>query len=354
MSSNLLAVPKQAKYKVICEKLRSQILCGELPVGSKLPSQSALVKTYGVSLLTVRQSIDSLVKSDLVQPEHGRGVFVKAVNGKHLLKKTVKVVLCGEDITLAANNEFLRGVTDNGRLRDVEIKLEMLSEHELKQDGVLAKAVVGANGAILAGVVYPSYFKNIPSDVNIVLAVFPIEEDSHLNISSIVPDSESAGYLAAQQLHCFKHRGVALVVGDTAYYWLVRRGFERACFEYNMATPKVFVIKCPSDEQETARKIADDPSIGGIVVVGDQRSCRLIDFLARHNCRVPDSKSVLSIGGLPRKILSIPNIARINANIRQLGHEAVNVALDSSGLIIKKLLPPSIESGGTVAVASKN
>jgi GntR family transcriptional regulator len=64
-------------YRQIADNLRVAIDAGELPPGSQLPSESALVKDYGVSRVTARRALSILVTDGLVVAEHGRGWFVR-------------------------------------------------------------------------------------------------------------------------------------------------------------------------------------------------------------------------------------------------------------------------------------
>ena len=56
--------------------LRSQILSGKLVPGHKLPTESRLTETYGVSRTVVREAIAALAADGLVEPRQGAGVFV--------------------------------------------------------------------------------------------------------------------------------------------------------------------------------------------------------------------------------------------------------------------------------------
>jgi len=62
----------------IAEHLRSQILCGALPDGSRLPAERDLAEQYGVSGATVRESVRALTTTGLVSVRHGSGSFVTA------------------------------------------------------------------------------------------------------------------------------------------------------------------------------------------------------------------------------------------------------------------------------------
>lgn len=63
-------------YLKIAERLRAAIENGELPAGSKLPSESELIETYGAARGTVRHAIATLRNEGLLDVQHGRGVFV--------------------------------------------------------------------------------------------------------------------------------------------------------------------------------------------------------------------------------------------------------------------------------------
>ncbi len=60
----------------ISEKLRHQINSGDYLPGEKLPSEHQLMKTFGVSRITVRQAVTNLVNQGLARSQQGKGVFV--------------------------------------------------------------------------------------------------------------------------------------------------------------------------------------------------------------------------------------------------------------------------------------
>jgi GntR family transcriptional repressor for pyruvate dehydrogenase complex len=62
----------------IIEDLRSQILRGTLPDGSRLPAERDLAERYGVSGATVREAVRALTAMGLVSVRHGSGSFVTA------------------------------------------------------------------------------------------------------------------------------------------------------------------------------------------------------------------------------------------------------------------------------------
>ena len=63
-------------YFQLAEALRVQIDSGIYAAGSKLPTESELCEQYGVSRSVVRQALQSLAHSNLIETERGRGACV--------------------------------------------------------------------------------------------------------------------------------------------------------------------------------------------------------------------------------------------------------------------------------------
>ncbi|NJC72662.1 GntR family transcriptional regulator [Planosporangium thailandense] len=65
-----------ARYRVIAAELAGKIRRGEYRPGEALPAQRDLSAQYGVTLMTLRQALQSLQDEGLVVQQAGRGTFV--------------------------------------------------------------------------------------------------------------------------------------------------------------------------------------------------------------------------------------------------------------------------------------
>lgn len=65
-----------AMYKQLTNIIMSQIESGLLRPGDKIPSESELLKKYGVSRITVRAAITELVDDGILVRSQGKGTFV--------------------------------------------------------------------------------------------------------------------------------------------------------------------------------------------------------------------------------------------------------------------------------------
>jgi GntR family transcriptional repressor for pyruvate dehydrogenase complex len=63
--------------------LRTAIANGDIPVGSKLPAESALATKYAVSRSVIREALRSMTALGLTQTRTGRGTFVARSEPEH-------------------------------------------------------------------------------------------------------------------------------------------------------------------------------------------------------------------------------------------------------------------------------
>ncbi|MEP3431217.1 MAG: GntR family transcriptional regulator [Roseibium sp.] len=67
------------KYQEIGHSLMRSILSGEYLAGGYLPSESALMKAFGVSRVTIRLALDVLRDANLVVGHKGKGYFIRNI-----------------------------------------------------------------------------------------------------------------------------------------------------------------------------------------------------------------------------------------------------------------------------------
>lgn len=64
------------RYHRIAEALRERIREGDLTPGMRLDNQRALARSFGVTLMTLRQALELLERENLIARRHGLGTFV--------------------------------------------------------------------------------------------------------------------------------------------------------------------------------------------------------------------------------------------------------------------------------------
>ena len=66
----------QPAYERIYESIRQEILCGNYPVGRKLPGKRELADQYGVSVITVAHALELLTEEGYILPQERSGCYV--------------------------------------------------------------------------------------------------------------------------------------------------------------------------------------------------------------------------------------------------------------------------------------
>ena len=66
------------RYHTIAEDLRERIRGGEFRPGAPLDNQRKLARSFGVTLMTLRQALEVLERENLIVRRHGVGTFVAA------------------------------------------------------------------------------------------------------------------------------------------------------------------------------------------------------------------------------------------------------------------------------------
>ncbi|MEV0373120.1 FadR/GntR family transcriptional regulator [Streptomyces sp. NPDC050636] len=73
-------MPRSALVEATIERLKTQIVTGAWPVGSKIPIEDELVEHLEVSRSTLRQAVQALVYVGLLETAQGRGTFVRGAH----------------------------------------------------------------------------------------------------------------------------------------------------------------------------------------------------------------------------------------------------------------------------------
>jgi len=95
--------PEVRQYIRVANWLREQIVGGQLPLGSKLPGEEVLKRTFGVDRSVIRRAVLVLRDEGLIVTRHGVGSFVAAVPDVR-----VAILRPGDEVTARLPHESER------------------------------------------------------------------------------------------------------------------------------------------------------------------------------------------------------------------------------------------------------
>ena len=81
-------------YVQLMDTVEKDIKSGRYKPGDKIMTESEMAKTYGVSLITVRKAIGSLMEKGLVVRKQGKGTFVTKPKFSRNIKRLRASVRC--------------------------------------------------------------------------------------------------------------------------------------------------------------------------------------------------------------------------------------------------------------------
>ncbi|OIL24207.1 GntR family transcriptional regulator [Oenococcus oeni] len=67
----------KAKYKIIKQQIKNNILSARYKIGDRLPTESDFMAEFDVSRFTIRRAIDELVNENFVRRVQGNGMYIK-------------------------------------------------------------------------------------------------------------------------------------------------------------------------------------------------------------------------------------------------------------------------------------
>ena len=109
-------------YEQIEDKVKAQIISGELKEDDNLPSVRTLSKELRISALTVKKAYDSLEQEGFTVTIHGKGTYVAAANKEMMMEEYRREV--EEELTEVIRKAKRYGLPEE----DIREMLELILE----------------------------------------------------------------------------------------------------------------------------------------------------------------------------------------------------------------------------------
>ncbi|MCG8588392.1 MAG: GntR family transcriptional regulator [Proteobacteria bacterium] len=116
----------------VFEQLRSRILSGALPAGSRLPNERELAEALAVNRGSVREALKRLEFLELIEVRHGQGSFVKELSGSSALQLIEDLVQDRRTVTTALLRQLLE-FRRNLQVQMVELAAVRRTEDQLQR-----------------------------------------------------------------------------------------------------------------------------------------------------------------------------------------------------------------------------
>lgn len=198
-------------YTIIKEKIES----GEWPVGTQIPTEDELCKTYDVSKVTVREAIQELVREGYLRRQQGKGTFV-LYSVPHLglvMRTRLTDVITGGGVT--ARKEIIEK-----EIREPSDDIKSILRTAEKIYYVLCRKYVSEDLSVLEEIFFPLFTFLTIDDEDILYKSFleVIEEKGTKKTSRVTQTIEAASLKRDMAVHLEMKEGSCAVVVNRIFF----------------------------------------------------------------------------------------------------------------------------------------
>lgn len=320
-----------ALYMQLVRHFRASILSGELPPGSRLPSELELAERYSISRGTVRQAMNLLVNEALIHRIPGKGTFVRDSDKAAVALIGVILPHVGDALTM----DILVGVEQTAKHRRYQVIFAQTEERAAQQAADIQRLrdqrVAGlilfpltnvAHDALVEGlradgvplVLVDRYFPNLPTDV-------------------VVVNNFDGGYQATCHLIKLGHERIGFVAASGLETTSIRdrfRGYRQALEENRLAYDDSLLLFYPGDapraDLEAYLKAPERPT--AVFASNDSTAMRVMRTADDLGLRVPDNLAVVGFDNVKEAAeLSVP-LTTVAQSGRRVGARACELLLE--------------------------
>ncbi|MEV7648227.1 FCD domain-containing protein [Arthrobacter sp. NPDC089319] len=222
---------RSALVQQIIAILQSNIASGAWPVGSRVPLEAELLTQYGVSRVTLRQAIQSLVHVGMLETIQGSGTFVRAsseldtVLARFVAGEELAYVLEARLAIEAQASEIAATRATNKNIEQLEALLEKSREAAEGNDGdalaplsaAFHRLVVDAARNPVLSRLYHGIDEGMERSVREVSAHQPLTTfvDEHARVVQAIKSGDGSTAAAAARAHLVGAlQGYAAAAGD--------------------------------------------------------------------------------------------------------------------------------------------
>ncbi|KKI89460.1 GntR family transcriptional regulator [Bacillus sp. SA1-12] len=333
------------KYDIVKKEIKSRILDGTFQPFQKIPSESELMKQFGVSRHTVRAAIGELVNKGWLYREQGAGTFCADRSSDERLKSGVNQRNIAIITTFISDYIFpsiISGAEAYLSKQGYNVSLFSTNNEHENEKRVLEKILTEPfEGVIVeptkSAISNPNinYYLNIER-LNIPYIMVNAYYDE-LEPLSITMNDEKGGFIQTEHLIKLGHTNIAGFFKTDDLQGVKRmKGFIKAHRNNGLSINPNFIVTYNSSEkitkplEELTKLLSLDRGVQptAIVCYNDELAISLLDVLREKNIRVPEDLSLIGFDDSIMGILTEVKLTTISHPKSKMGEKAANMIVD--------------------------
>lgn len=297
-----------AKYKEICLWIKNRLENGELNPGDKIESEYQLCSLFHVSRQTVRHAIAVLEEEGIVQRYRGSGTYIS--DSEQLVPQKEKTM------QIAVMTTFIQEYIFSSIIRELETQFSnaeyslqiSFTNNSVEKERLILKNILSKNA--VDGLIAETTKSGLPNpNLDIyqrimdrgIPVLFINSYYPQLDVPHVSLDDKMAGKLVTNYLLQCGHRNIAAIFkSDDGQGHQRYAGYLEALMESNVRINDKWIVwidtEVLSDFEQSAEyffgRLSDCTAC---VCYNDEVAGKLLTVCQKHNRKVPDDLSVISI-----------------------------------------------------------
>jgi LacI family transcriptional regulator len=323
-------------YLQIVDDIKSKITSKELKAGNRLRSHVELASSYGVSLITVKKALATLVNENIVFSRAGKGTYVaqRAAGARQKGRPTIGLVI--QDVRSPFFSRVILGVEDAAYKLGYHVLFSNSSGKPEKEEAQIARfREFGVNGMIVASMRHK--YHATPTIRKMLHQGFPFVMVSYI-ADEVVPfvgcDHKQGGYLATEHLMKQGYQRIEYINGESGNMVgeLRRLGYEQALKDRGKSVEKrlQFHLQMRGERYDYQsgyeigrkfRRLRRRPD--AVFAYNDLSALGFEDAILKQGLRIPEDVAIVGFGDIERGEYATVSLSTVRQPTRLIGREAV-------------------------------
>ena len=326
------------KYMELKAELLQEIALGIYPEGSLLPSERDLARMYGISRVSVRHTLDCMLKE---------GFLEKAPNNRNRIKSispradVPQLVFIGYR-PLAMLPELYRKYYEAFLMKCTLLNCQL--HYFDASSGINCCGIELFDAGFFIG--NPPQKTDLPFKLR---KIIQLDGKNPSACASFFTDNVAGGYSAAEHLKEYGFRRVALIlpqdVDQGEYQGFIDRetGFRKGCAEFDLECRRI--VAANSTARSVFAALQGETGIAGIeglFVLSDYLALNCLRALQEMKIRVPEDLSVIGYDGYSFGAYTVPALTTIAQPVNEIVSNALKIAFQENNVHEDCFIKPTL------------
>jgi DNA-binding LacI/PurR family transcriptional regulator len=331
-------------YVQIVEDVKSKIASKKLKADDRLGSQSELAEFYGVSLITVKKALATMIHGGILYSRVGKGTYVARTPLEERPRERQTIGLVLRDIQSPFFSRVMHSVEDAAYERGYHVLISSSSGSKVREEAQIARLrKFGVSGMIVASMSHkyhatPTVRRMLHEGFPFVMVSYVADED----IPFVGSDHELGGYLATNYLIKLGFQRIGYINGERGNLVgdLRQRGYERALIHDGRRTKKelIFHLRFRGERHdyqsgyEIGKKLLKmRVKPDAVFVYNDLSALGFEDAILDQGLKVPEDVGVVGFDDIERGQYARVPLTTVRQPTALIGRRAVELLLKLMG-----------------------